>query len=348
MSTDGSDPLVTNMSRVGELAGVSHTTVSRVLRGHPNVSKRTRERVLAAIDQVDFQPNVAARSLATGHSKMLGIVAVSSPQSGSMSSLPGFDEGFCAAAAEQGFFVITATLTASDETGLRRAMATFPLQHIEGVVVLTPTMSVIDALRQVNPTIPFVTLGGGINYPKNSVSLDQREGARLATEHLLDLGHTRICCISGPADRLDSAERVGGWRETIEERHLEPGPVFIGDWSAGSGNALGKDVAASGCTAVFCANDQMALGLLYGAQKLGISVPGDLSVVGFDDMPEAAYFSTPLTTVKQDFVRLGRDCFDLLFTEIGEGVAVKETLVAPTLVVRESTAAVRPAGTARR
>lgn len=338
MSTPVSDPTASNMSEVGRIAGVSHTTVSRVLSGHPNVSKRTRERVQAAIDELGFRPNVAARSLATGKSRVLGIIAVGSPQGGSMSSLAGFNEGFSAAAAERGFFVSSATLTASDDTELRRALATFPLQHIEGVVVLTPTMQVIDALKRVNPSIPFVTLGGGVSYPANSVSLDQREGARLAVEHLIGLGHTNISCISGPADRLDSVERVNGWRHTVEAHGMKPGELFEGDWSAGSGDSLAEAVASSGSTAVFCANDQMALGLLHGMKRLDVSVPDDLSIVGFDDMPESAFFSVPLTTVRQDFARLGRDCLHMLLAELGELNTDTETVVEPTLVVRSSTA----------
>lgn len=327
-----------SMYEVGALAGVSHQTVFRVMQGHPNVKESTRRKVLAAVEQLGYTPNLSARSLVTGRSHMLGLITVGSQDTGPISSTTGFAEGFTNRARAREYYVSSTHVTDTDPAGLRTSLGYFLQQRFEGVVVLTPTMDVLNALKAASPAMPFVTLGGGSVFPQNSVSLDQTRGAVLATEHLIELGHTRIGHIAGPLRRFDAMERLAGWRDTMSAHGLDASRVWEGDWSARGGNALATQLFDSGATAVFCANDQTALGVMHAAKLRSISVPENLSIVGFDDMPEAPYFATPLTTVRQDHERLGEDSVELLLARIEGSEAVPEVVVEPTLVVRESTA----------
>jgi DNA-binding LacI/PurR family transcriptional regulator len=171
--------------------------------------------------------------------------------------------------------------------------------------------------------------------------VDQKLGARMAVAHLIDQGHRRIGHISGPQDWIDAAARTAGWREELTDAGLEDDLLAEGDWSAGSGYRIGQRLAAKRtATAVFVGNDQMALGLLRAFGEAGIRVPRDVSVVGFDDQPEAAYFMPPLTTVRQDFEELGRRSMAMMRARIEDGAASSTTVVNPELVVRASTSPV--------
>ncbi len=327
-----------SMREVGELAGVSHQTVFRVMQGHPKVAESTRIRVMAAVEQLGYTPNLSARSLVTGRSQMLGLITVGSADTGPISSTSGFAEGFTNRARQREYYVSATHVTDTDPEGLRTSLRYFLQQRFAGVVVLTPTVEVLNALKAAQPALPFVTLGGGSVFPNNSVSLDQTRGAVLASQHLVDLGHTRIGHIAGPVRRFDAMERLAGWRDTMRASGLDASRVWEGDWSARSGSELANQLFDSGATAVFCANDQTALGVMHAAKLRGIRVPQDLSIVGFDDMPEAPYFPTPLTTVRQDHERLGEDSVELLLSHLSSEPTRTEVLVEPTLVVRESTA----------
>jgi DNA-binding LacI/PurR family transcriptional regulator len=305
------------------------------------VAQGTRDRVLAAVEQLGYTPNLSARSLVTGRSHMLGLITVGSHDTGPISSTSGFAEGFTNRARARSYYVSSTHVTDTDRGGLRTSLGYFLQQRFEGVVVLTPTIEVLNALKAAQPALPFVTLGGGAVFPNNSVSLDQTRGAVLATQHLIGLGHKRIGHIAGPLRRFDAMERLEGWRDTMKASKLDASRVWEGDWSARGGNSLADQLFDSGATAVFCANDQTALGVMHAAKLRGIRVPLDLSIVGFDDMPEAPYFPTPLTTVRQDHERLGEDSVDLLLGQIDESYPTAEIVVEPTLVVRESTIAPR-------
>jgi len=186
--------------------------------------------------------------------------------------------------------------------------------------------------------MPLVAVQGGGAGIVPVVSVDQYAGARQAVEHLLQLGHRTVRHVAGPADWIEARSREFGWRETLEQRGAPVQPVLRGDWSPKSGYEAGRRLAGQpGMTAVFVANDQMALGLLRAFSEAGVSVPGDVNVVGFDDVPEAAYFSPPLTTVRQDFIELGRRTFGLLLEEMAGKASVGESLVEARLVVRSST-----------
>jgi DNA-binding LacI/PurR family transcriptional regulator len=176
----------------------------------------------------------------------------------------------------------------------------------------------------------------------SQVDSDQAGGSRLATEHLLGLGHRTVWHLAGPRESASAADRTRGWADTLRAAGIDPPPVLVGDWSAESGYRQGTVLAErDDVTAVFAANDQMALGLIQALHRAGRSVPGELSVVGFDDMPDAAYFWPPLTTVTQDFSEIGRNAIGLLLDRIEDrdGGAGGERLIPTRLVVRQSTAA---------
>jgi DNA-binding LacI/PurR family transcriptional regulator len=186
--------------------------------------------------------------------------------------------------------------------------------------------------------MPLVAVGGGEQAPVPVIAVDQYDGARRATEHLLALGHRTVWHVAGPADWLEAQDRERAWLETLKRHNAKAPRVVRGDWSSRSGYEAGRSLAGEkGLTAVFVANDQMALGLLRAFTEAGIGVPKDVHVAGFDDVPEAAYFSPPLTTVRQDFIEVGRRTFRQLAHRISGQQPEIRDLVEPELIVREST-----------
>jgi DNA-binding LacI/PurR family transcriptional regulator len=206
--------------------------------------------------------------------------------------------------------------------------------------VIAPQTDVAVSMLQIPADLAMVAVEAGPGEGFPVVAVDQRAGASLATQHLLELGHETVAHIAGPADFLEAQERSAAWRSVLEEAGVPTPSPLQGDWSASAGYELGRTLAQDrSVTAVFCANDPMALGLLRALHEAGRDVPGDVSVVGFDDVPEAPFFTPPLTTVRQDFLELGRSGFDLLIAEIGRGTrSSSRVTVEPELVVRASTA----------
>ncbi len=324
------------MADVARLAGVSHQTVSRVLHDSPNVRGETRDRVLAAIRQLDYRPNSMARALATGRSKTLGVVSSDTTFYGPASTLFGIEQ----AAHDAGYAVSVASLRALSRGMVLDAIQQLRDQGVDGVAVIAPLRSNVDALRQLNPDFPVVAVEAGQNGSIPVATVDQRSGAAAATRHLLSLGHKTVWHLAGPTDWQEAEERIIGWQSALEAAGVEVPPVLRGDWTPRSGYELGERVLnIPRLTAVFVANDQMALGVLRRLHEAGRQVPKDLSIVGFDDIPESAYFTPPLTTVRQDFSELGRRCLHVLLARIEGEKRPTRVVVPPELVVRESTSA---------
>ena len=332
------------MSDVAARAGVSHQTVSRVLNDHPSVRPETRDRVLAAIAELGYRRNTAARALVTRRSGTIGVMTTGSPYFGPSSTLIAVEE----AAREYGYFVSVATLAVFDQDGVSRAVEHFLSQSVEGVIVIAPHAEVRDALAPYVDEVPLVTIAAGFaeGLGVHTMSVDQELGARLATRHLLDLGHRTVTHLAGPQDWLDARARVEGWRAEIHAAGAPEGELIQGDWGADCGYLVGQELVERGApTAVFAANDQLALGLLRAFHEAGVSVPGDVSVVGFDDIMGSAHFIPPLTTVRQDFTALGRRCLEMLHSAMANE-ELDHTPVVPHLVVRSSTGPV-PVGRGR-
>jgi DNA-binding LacI/PurR family transcriptional regulator len=322
------------MADVAKLAGVSHQTVSRVLNGAPHVRPDTRDRVLAAIRELDYRPNSAARALVTRRSQTLGVVSFASTLYGPASMLDGLEQ----AARSAGYFVSVASLRSLDSRSLQEAVDRLRDQGVEGVVVIAPQVSAVSAVAKLSSAVPVVAVGAGTRSRVPTVSVDNLAGAAAATRHLLDLGHRAVHHVAGPAGWLESQDREDGWRRTLEQAGVEAPKVHSGDWSSRAGYEAGMRIAGDrGVTAVFCANDHMALGMLRALHEAGRSVPGDISVIGFDDIPESAYLIPPLTTVRQDFAELGRRALELLVDELaGAGHLRDRVLISPEMVLRRS------------
>ncbi|MFQ6392160.1 LacI family DNA-binding transcriptional regulator [Nocardia sp. KC 131] len=327
------------MIDVAKRAGVSHQTVSRVLNDSPRVRPETRERVLRAVEELDYRPNAMARGLASRRSKVLGVVTFDTVLYGPASMLLGIERA--ARAAHYG--VSIATLQRADRAEVLDAVETLADQGVDGVIIIAPLVVAAAALHSLPATLPAVAVEAGQDAGLPSASVDQVEGARLAVQHLLDLGHETVWHISGPNGWLESRDRVDGWRQTLQAAGAVVPPIIAGDWSARSGYEAGPVLAAQpGVTAVFAANDQMALGLLRALAEGGLRVPEDISVVGFDDIPEAAYLSPPLTTVRQDFDEVGRCSMRMLLRLIeSDGAPLESPQVVPILIARDSTTAPR-------
>jgi DNA-binding LacI/PurR family transcriptional regulator len=326
------------MSDVGRLAGVSHQTVSRVINGSPHVRPETRERVLAAMRELGYTPNRVARALVTGRSNTLGVVSFDTTLYGPASTLLGIER----AAHEAGYFIIVASLKALNRSSVTEAVERLRRHSVDGILVISPLQDAADALLHAPTEIPLVAAEAG---PEESavpvVQVDQFAGAAAATQHMVDLGHRTVWHIAGPPEFLESRVRVEGWRATATEAGVEAPEALVGDWSARSGYEAGRRLSGDpAVTAIFVANDQMALGVLRALHESGREVPGEVSVVGFDDIPEAPYFLPPLTTVRQDFDELGTRSLRLLVGMIQAGERLPSVPpVEPRLIVRASTGA---------
>ena len=325
------------MSDVGRLAGVSHQTVSRVINGSPHVRPETRDRVLAAMEELGYRPNPVARALVTGRSKTLGVVSFDTTLYGPASTLFGIER----AAHESGYFIIVASLEELSRSSVVDAVERLRRQGVEGILVIAPHAEATDALLHAPTDVPLVAAEAGPEHGVPVVGVDQLAGASAATQHLLDLGHETVWHLTGPPNFIEARQRLDGWRATLEAAGAEIPEPLVGDWSPRTGYELGRRLSKEpSVTAVFVANDQMALGVLRALHEAGREVPGQVSVVGFDDIPEAAYFQPPLTTVRQDFIEVGRRSLQevLLTIETGsEGTT--GSLVPPELIVRGSTGA---------
>ncbi len=323
------------MTDVAQLAGVSHQTVSRVLNDHPNVRPQTRELVLAAISELGYRPNAAARTLVTRRTHTLGVISFDTTLYGPASMLYGIER-----AAQDAYFVSIASTPTLDRRSVLDSVERFVGQGVEGIIVITAQVSAVEALTDCPTDIPLVAVGCRATPPVHSVAVDNTEGAALATRYLLGLGHRTVHHLSGPRSWLDAEARVEGWRAALHEAGAPEPDLVSGDWSAASGYEMGQRIARdTSATAVLCANDHMALGLFRALSERGRRVPEDVSVVGFDDVPEAAYFLPPLTTVRQDFGELGRRALDSLVRLIFDrDAAAPADPVVPEFVVRSSAA----------
>lgn len=324
-----------SIREVAALAGVSHQTVSRVINDHGSIRPETRDRVLKVIEEVNYRPSGVARALATRRSMRIGVVVDSAGQFGPNATVRAVEE----AAREAGYSVSAVTISPGPTRNANTAVDHLMSHGIDALCIVAPRSSSVDLLMAHADDVPTLVVSSGLDTNLLTASVDQRLGARLAVKHLLSLGHERILHMSGPTDWLDARGREAGWRSALRSARAKALPVVVGDWTAD----FAYDYATSltgplDFTAVFCANDQMALGLLHGLAGRGIDVPGDVSVVGFDDLPEARHYLPPLTTVRQDLNTLGQRVVETLIAAIEGKDATHATVIEPVLVVRESTA----------
>ncbi len=336
----GQDPVVRSQSAAGHRvsmadvaarAGVSGQTVSRVLNGSPRVDPGTRARVEAAMAELGYRPHRAARALRTGRTQTIGLVAATLATVGNSRML----QAVADAAATRGYAVTVVTLGGSGD--IAGAFARLREQGVDGAIVLNEAT---DLARQAAPPpeLRLVVVDSPVDPRFGIVQVDHAAGARAAVAHLLALGHRTVHHVAGPVGSFAAAERERGWREVLGQAGAAVPEPQRGDWSAASGHAAGLRLATdTDVTAVFAANDQMALGVLRALAEAGRDVPGAVSVVGFDDVTDAADYRPPLTTVRQDFDALGARAVALLVAGIESGTAVAAETIPAELVVRAST-----------
>jgi DNA-binding LacI/PurR family transcriptional regulator len=324
------------MTDVARAAAVSHQTVSRVLNGHPNVRPATRARVLAAIEELGYRPNLAARALASGRSSQLGLVTMNTTLLGPIATLYAVEQ----AARSAGYSVSVTSVRSIDRHSLSESVTRLVQQSVAGVIIIAPVASRDSALDALPADLPAVVVEADPGSSISAVTVDSKLGATLATRHLLELGHKTVFHVSGPRDWIEAQQRIVGWRRALEDAGAPIPEVIFGDWSAQSGYDAGQFLATlPEATAVFTANDNVALGLLRALSERGRSVPGDMSVVGFDDIAEAGFFTPPLTSIRQDFSEMGRRSVELVLRQVETGArSVEHITLAPEMVLRESTA----------
>jgi len=327
------------MADVAQRAGVSHQTVSRVVNDHPYVREGTRAKVLDAMAALGYRPNLTARALARRQSDTIGGIAFDTTLHGPASTLFSLEQ----AARAAGYEVHVVTVPDPDPQVFADAVDRLVAQSVCGVVVLAPQRAAVQVMAGLPAELPAVAVEGGAAPGLPSVVVDQVEGALLATRHLVDLGHRRIAHVRGRADWIEADARLDGWRQAMAGAGLAAPEPLPGDWSARSGYDAGRALRRDhpDVTGVFVANDHMALGLLRALAEAGVDVPGQVSVVGFDDIAEAEYLHPPLTTVHQDFAEVGRRCVDVLLARMAGETSPGPVVVPTRLVVRASTGPAR-------
>jgi DNA-binding LacI/PurR family transcriptional regulator len=301
---------------VAKLAGVSVPTVSRVLTGAQRVSPDKYERVVRAIADLDYRPSGAARTLASGRPSAIAILAGNTSRYGYALTIEGIEEVARAA----GYLVLIAVIENDELTSGAAAVDQVLSHSVAGVIVLKFDPAGVTALAALPDNVPRVVVSGQRERTGFQAVIDEALGAREATEHLLGLGHRTVHHLAIPATGREDGRTVG-WRKALQGSGAEVPDVLGWTWDPNEARRIGRQLGADRpeITAVLCGNDEIAMGLIRGLQDAGRRVPGDVSVIGFDDHPLAPLWSPALTTVAQDFVDLGRRSFQLLASQLSRG-----------------------------
>jgi DNA-binding LacI/PurR family transcriptional regulator len=323
-----------NIYDVARLAEVSHQTVSRVLNNQPNIRPTTRARVEAAMATLGYQPNPAARSLVTAKSNMLGLLVSDTGLYGPAGMLNAMERQ----ARQAGYFAITVAVRFDSPDSWAEGLQHLSKLHVEGIATIALQSEVLEMAAKIMPNVKMVAIDADHETNvANSVGIDNYGGGYMATRHLIELGHKKILHVLGPQTSSEAQNRRRGYEQAMKEAKLEPAMVQ-GDWTAETGFRLGIELnlELTGYTGIFTANDQLSLGMLKAFNMRGVSVPSDVSLVGFDDIPESPYFNPPLTTIRQDFNQLGEVAIELLLSDLAGTKRKKFETVKPSLIVRDS------------
>jgi LacI family transcriptional regulator len=320
---------------VARVAGVSAQTVSRLVKGFAGIRPETRERVEAAIEELRYRPNTVARLLRTQKSTRIGAVVHQMFEHGPGRLL----RGAALEARESGYSLNIVGVDGEDERSVAEAFETFEEERVAGILAITLTDSVRAAVEGRDPEVPILVDPAEAAGDEPSVN---ESGAELVAKHLLELGHRRLGFVAGPDLWLPARQRRDRFFEVIREAGATCELVGSGDWSAASGDAIGRAFDVSrGITAVFAANDLMAIGFIHGLMSQGVSVPGDVSVAGFDDLPESAYVFPTLTTLRPDHEAQGRAAIRTLIAAIEGRPPGSVPHPHGALIARESTQLLR-------
>jgi DNA-binding LacI/PurR family transcriptional regulator len=337
--TGGSRGVV--MIDVARAAGVSQKTVSRVVNGAPYVRPDVRERVNRAIEQLGYRPNTAAQALRRERSHTIGILALGTPFFGPSRRVFTLEHE----ARRLGYTLALSSVPDLSARSVANGIDALLNRRVEGLVVEVPT-HLIDLDPAQLAGLPVVTSAGWIHDVQKQavVDIDQHEACRELTRYLLGLGHDTVWHVAGPRDWDAAQKRVSGWRSALRDARVRVPRALYGNWTAASGYEQGRKLAArDDVTAIFAANDQMAMGILRAFHEAGREIPGDVSVVGFDDVPEAEFQMVPLTTVAINAEKAAQRILAELLRMIegGEPSAETVTLPATELIIRRSTGPAR-------
>ena len=324
------------MIDVARAAQVSHQTVSRVINDNPRVAPETRERVLKVIAELNYHPSRVARSLAAHQTHTLAVITYDLSYYGPTQMVINIEK----AARQAGYDLFFANILPDGDNDSAAIVNHIREWAVDGALLIAPVNNIpYAAMLNHLHDIPLILLDHTPNSKLPSVIIDQFSGGYQITRHLLELGHEKICVIQGPMHWNGAIARQQGFEQALREAGLTSVASVEGTWTAASGYLAAKKLLQAGTfTAIVCANDQMAMGAISNLNQKGLRVPQDVSIVGFDDLPEAQYFSPPLTTVRQDFSELGRQGLEYLIELIQDPEAAKGQIVIQTeLVIREST-----------
>jgi DNA-binding LacI/PurR family transcriptional regulator len=284
----------------------------------------------------EYAPRSAPQLIPTAGARTIGLLSLDPTPYGKTSALLAIHR----ATRETDLLLSSVGVPTLDRGSLRTAVARLKRLDVDGILVVAAQRGAIGMLAELSGDIPLVAAASEPHDVVSSVAIDDYAGATAATRHLLELGHGTVFHIAGPGDGQDPGQRLAGWRDALVAAGAAIPLPMVGDWSPDVGYDLGRRLASrTDVTAIFVANDQMALGVLCALHEAGRRVPSDVSVVGFDGTPEAEFFNPPLTTVRQNYAELGRRSLELLLAEIEVGAHAKvhETIPAE-LIVRASTA----------
>lgn len=325
---------------IAAACGVSYQTVSRAINGMEEISPVTRSRVLKTAERLGYRPNMAARHLATRQSTVIGLITADINLYGATQVLLSVGQ----AAREAGYALMLAEIRDESVEEIRRAVDELCAHRVAGILLFQIEAD-FGALRDSFRNIAFVGMNSDFKFEAPSVFVDQELASQMATDHLIRLGHSQIACINGPPGNIVARRRYQGWLSALRQAGCVPGPAAEGDFSAESGFAAASSLLANypgRFTAVVSANDQMALGAIRAFEENNLRIPTDISIVGFDDMPEAAFFRPPLSTIKHDFARIGQLGVRCLLAQVnGISSFPRIQSVKPVLVERLSTLAPR-------
>ncbi len=335
------------LEQVAKLAGVSRSTVSRVINNHPNVRPEVRERVWQGIRELGYQPHAAARSLVTRRTQIIGMIIPETVTK--LFTDPFFPlllRGATEACNTHHYQLMLSLFTAGTnrEELYRRILRG---RYLDGVIVASVSLKDPIILSLLNDNIPFVSVGRYPDERVNYVDVDNVGGARMAVEHLIRLGHRRIATITGPLDMPVSQDRLAGYRQALEANGIpiDESLIMEGDFTEGGGMLAMQKLLSASPTAVFVASDMMAVGALKALRQAGLRVPDDIALVSFDDIPLASAIEPPLTTVRQPIERLGSIAVEVLLSlleKAHEKQATAQRIILPTeLVIRASCGAVK-------
>mgnify|MGYP001034684712 CR=1 FL=1 len=321
-----------NIYDVAKHAGVSHQTVSRVLNESEKVAEKTREKVEQAITELGYQRNNAARSLVTSQTRMIGVVMTNTGFFGPNSTMRAMEEQ----ARANGYFAVSVSVDPESPDSIEAGIRQMKDLGVDALVMIAPQIVSLEIARPLLGGIPIVILDHSQEAGLFSVTIDDYLGAKKATRYLVESGHKNLLHVSGPVGWFESDARIRGFEDACKELSIESPKILRGSWESESGYQLAKEVVKTNATAVFCANDQLAIGLMRGLHELGVDIPNEISIVGYDDLPESKYLNPPLTTIRQDFEQLGKRLMTLLLEELAGDTSVRRETIEPELVIRGS------------